>query len=120
MNSIVQGRSVLDIPLFHKTYDLYKILYKYQARIPKSQRYTLWQECENTTLSILKTIIRVGYSQQEARAELLQNLSSQVDLMKVFIRLSKDVGIIDPSQYLELERMLQEIGKMVGGWLKVV
>jgi hypothetical protein len=120
MDSIVQGRSVLDIPLFHKTCDLYKLLYRYQLRIPKNQRYTLWQQSENETLVLLKTIMQVGYSKPQERKELLHAVSSQVDLLKVFIRLSKDLMIIDLKQYLELEKILQEIGRMVGGWLKVV
>lgn len=52
-------RSVLDIPIFHKVYELYKLLYSYHCRVPKSQRYTLWQKCENTTLLLLEALIGV-------------------------------------------------------------
>jgi hypothetical protein len=51
------GRPVLDIPIFHKIYDLYKLLHSYNPRIPKAERYTLWQKCENTALVLLETLI---------------------------------------------------------------
>src|SRR5271154_1971958 len=54
---MAQARSILDIPIFHKIYDLYKLLDSYQNRIPKSQRYTLWQKCENTTLELLEALL---------------------------------------------------------------
>ena len=41
-------------------------------------------------------------------------------LLKVLIRLAHDTRTIDQPQYLELQAILQEIGKMVGGWIKFV
>ena len=61
---MTQGRSVLDIPIFHKVYDLYKLLHSYHNRIPKSERYTLWQKCENTTLALLEALIETGHQQR--------------------------------------------------------
>jgi hypothetical protein len=46
-------RSLLDTLLFHRVYDLYKFLHSYREKIPKTQRYTLWQRCENVSLSLL-------------------------------------------------------------------
>ena len=91
----MQKRSVMDIPLFHKAYDLYKLLYRYQFRIPKNQRYSLWLKCENTALLLIETILQIGYTYNEDKLKLLQTLSCHVDLLKVFIRLSYEIRIID-------------------------
>lgn len=115
-----QARSVLDIPIFHKIYELYKLLYSYQNRIPKSARYTLWQNCENTTLALLESLIETGHRKGEERIRFLYILSNKLDLLKVFIRLAKDTRVIDDKQYLEIQTIIQEIGKMVGGWIKSV
>lgn len=115
-----QIRSVLDVPVFHKIYDLYKLLHNYHVCIPKSQRYTLWQKCENTALALLEALIETGHRKGEARIESLYTISNKLDLLKVLIRLAKDTRAIDNPQYLEIQVILQEIGKMIGGWIKSV
>lgn len=113
-------RSVLDIPIFQKIYDPYKLLHSYQSRIPKSARYTIWQKCENTTLALLESLIETGHRKGADRAESLYIISNKLDLLKVLIRLSKETRTIDDRQYLEIQAIIQEIGKMIGGWIKSV
>jgi hypothetical protein len=115
-----QIRPVLDIPIFHKIYDLYKLLHTYQLRIPKSDRYTLWAKCENTTLALLESLIETSHLKGEERIKVLYIMSNRLDLLKVMIRLAKDTRAIDNPQYLEIQTFIQEIGKMIGGWIKSV
>lgn len=117
---MTQPRSVLDIPIFHKIYDLYKLLHSYHTRIPKSERYTLWQRCENTTLALLETLIETGHRKGEERLNTLYAMSNKLDLLKVLIRLAKDTRTIDNKQYLAIQEILQEVGRMIGGWIKSV
>ena len=113
-----QVRSVLDIPIFHKIYDLNKLLHSYHNRIPKSERYTLWQKCENTALALLEALIETGHRRGDDRIQSLYLISNKLDLLKVLIRLAKETRTIDNQQYLEIQTIIQEIGKMVGGWIK--
>lgn len=115
-----QNRCVLDIPIFHKTYELYKILISYYNKIPKIQRYTLWQKCENSTLAILEALIETSHRKGEERIQLLHAISNKLDLLKVLIRLAKETRAIDNQQYLAIQTSLQEIGRMIGGWIKSV
>jgi 23S rRNA-intervening sequence protein len=117
---MAEKRSVLDIPLFHKVYDFYKLLHSYHEKIPKTQRYTLWQRCENISLSLLEQLISTSHLQGMERVQILHAISHNVDLLKVLIRLAQETSTITPRQYLALQTHLQEIGKMVGGWLKSV
>ncbi|NGX59058.1 MAG: hypothetical protein KR126chlam3_00202 [Chlamydiae bacterium] len=115
-----QPRPVLDIPIFHRIYDLYKLLHSYQTQIPKSERYTLWQKCENTTLALLEALIETSHQKGEDRAQTLYIISNKLDLLKVLIRLAKDTRTIDKPQYLEIQTVIQEVGRMIGGWIKSV
>ncbi len=117
---MTQVRPVLDIPIFHKVYDLYKLLHSYHNRIPKSQRYTLWQKCENTTLELLEALIETSHQKGEDRLRSLYNLSNKLDLLKVLIRLAKETRTIDAKQYLAIQENIQETGRMIGGWIKSV
>ena len=115
---MTEARSILDIPIFHKIYALYKLLDAYHSRIPKAKRYTLWQKCENTTLLMLEILIETGDKRGVEREKLLHQISYKLDLLKVLIRLAKETRTITMEQYVELQALLQEIGKMLGGWIK--
>jgi len=48
----------------------------------------------------------------------LQQISIKLDLLKILLRLSKDSQSITDKKYIELETILQEIGRMLGGWIR--
>jgi|GEM_PF-2313160 len=46
-----------DIPIFKKTYELYKEFYGLRNSIARQDRYTIWQRCENIILDILENVL---------------------------------------------------------------
>jgi len=109
-----------DIPIFHKVYDLYKFVHCLQQLIPKSQRYTLWQKCENNILVLLEDVVSIRNVQANKRYPHLLRMSSGVDFLKVLIRLAEETKSINQKNSLQIQSSLQEIGKMIGGWIKFV
>lgn len=107
-----------DIPIIHKTYELFRELHELQKTIPKMERFTLWQSCESTTLQILEGLIRVGYMPQEARVGQLMSVGINIDMLRIFLRLSVDIKAVTQKKSLPLQERLDEIGRMLGGWIK--
>lgn len=83
---------------------------------PKTKRYTLGQKLDNTTLDTLELLFSVPTSKDKNAT--LQQISTKVDLIKVLLRLAKDSQALENNKYLKLESTLQEIGRMLGGWIK--
>jgi four helix bundle protein len=107
-----------DTPIFNQTYELYKEIYRLRSTIPKSDRYAIWQKVENTTLEVLEGIlVAIGLSKNE-KSGILEEASKKLNMLRVFIRLSKDVKAIDNKKYTTLQEKLDEIGRMLGGWIK--
>ncbi len=73
---------------------------------------------ENLVLEMLELILLAITKQKPSRILILNKVSTKANLLKILIRLAKDVKAINLKQYLALEGRLQEIGKMTGGWLK--
>ena len=115
-----EPRHVLDIPIFHKVYELYKLLHSYHHFIPKSQRYTLWQKCENATLMLLEVLIETSHQHGPDRLQSLYYISNKLDFFKVLIRLAKETHTVDLKQYVAIQEIIQEVGRMLGGWIKSV
>ncbi|HEY4694840.1 MAG TPA: diversity-generating retroelement protein Avd [Candidatus Nanoarchaeia archaeon] len=106
-----------DVPIFQKLYDFYKELYLTQLKFPKAHKYTLGQTLGNNSLELFELLFLAGRRQDE-RLELLEKADAKLESLKTLLRLAKDTQCIDNNKYLHLESFLQEIGKMLGGWIR--
>ena len=50
----------------------------------------------------------------------LISASHNLNLLRILIRLAKDTKIIDFKRYESLQNNIDEIGRMLGGWIKQV
>lgn len=62
----------------------------------------------------------VAYTPLTSRREKVLLVSSSVDMLRIFIRLAADTKVIDKKLYLSLQEQIDEIGRMLGGWLKTL
>ncbi len=83
---------------------------------PKTKCYTLGQKLDNLTLEIFELLFSIPTANNKAAT--LQQISIKLDLLKILLRLSKDCLALRDKKYLELQAILQEIGKMLGGWIR--
>jgi four helix bundle protein len=109
-----------DIPIFKKSYELYKQLHELRIKVSKQDRHTLWQRLENTALQVLEGILRASSMTKNEKLPVLQKVSNNLNVTRVFIRLAKDTKIIDFVKYEDLQNRVDEIGRMLGGWIKQV
>jgi len=107
-----------DIPIFKKAYDLYKLFYGYHATIPKQDRYTVWQRCENALLDVIEGILLASQQYKSEKLPTLEKVSVKLNLLRVLLRLLKEVKTIDAKKYVALQSPIDEIGRMLGGWIK--
>lgn len=64
----------------------------------------------------LELLLEAGCAYRDEKLALIKKANTKFDTLKLFIRLLRDLNIIDSKKYLELQRQIQEIGKMIGGW----
>lgn len=107
-----------DIPILKKSYELYKTFYGYRNNVLRQDRYTLWQKTENLILEITEDIFLASFMSKSEKLPVLEKMSIKLNGLKVFIRLLKELKILDNSKYLALQEAIDEIGRMLGGWIK--
>ena len=105
-----------DIPIIKNLYELYKIFYSYSVSFPKKDKYTLSAKCEMYIIVTLELLLEASCAYREEKLKLIKKANIKFDALKLFIRLLKDLDIIDDKKYFELQKRIQEIGKMLGGW----
>lgn len=106
----------LDIPIFAKLYDFYRNLSARIPSFPKTKRYTLGQRLDDITLDIFELLIAVPNAKD--KVETLSQISIKLDLLKILLRFAKDGQALKDKNYIELQATLQEVGKMLGGWIR--
>ncbi|MFH1971645.1 MAG: four helix bundle protein [Patescibacteria group bacterium] len=112
----IQNKQNSDIPIIVRLYDFYKSLSLVITSFPKIKRYTLGQKLDNVTLEIFEIVFSIPQSKE--KIILLKKISVKLDLLKILLRLSKDTNAMNNKKYIELQSILQEICKMIGGWIR--
>jgi hypothetical protein len=81
-------------------------------------RYTLWQKCENLLIDIIEEILMASQQSKAEKMPTLEKASVKLNFLRICIRLMKDLKAIDTKKYIIIEANLDEIGRMLGGWIK--
>ncbi len=101
-------------------HEFYKIIYRIRDKIPKQARFGIWNRIETLCLEVLEKVIEAAFAPKSEKAEPLKLARVKIEILKRVIRLTRELDIIEDSHYLNLEMRLQEISKMLAGWLKFV
>ena len=105
-------------PIFTRTYDLLRWLIPMTVKFPRQQRFVLAEALQRTALDFQERLIEANMSVQP-----LPVLSqADVSLMKLrfYLRLCRDLELMDLGQYEHVSRMVSEVGRLLGGWKKSV
>ncbi len=105
-----------DLKVFHKIYEFLKWIHALLNRFPKSEKYTMAQKIENTALNVLEGIIQSNNDFDKTAS--LKKTIVELDKLRIFFRMSKDLQFISFEQYENGARQIDEIGRMLGGMLK--
>ena len=105
-----------DLKLFHKWYEFMKWLHSLLNKFPKSEKYTMAQKIENISMNVLEGIIQSNNDFD--KTDSIKKTIVELDKLRVFFRMSKDLNFISFNQYEFGVKQIDEIGRMLGGWLK--
>src|SRR4029077_19526771 len=88
------------------------------ADFPKSQRFTFGQRLDNLSLDCLQQVVRAIYSPGKQRSGHLSELNLKLEELRVLWRLVQQRGWVSQRQLLYVGGVLDELGRMAGGWMK--
>jgi hypothetical protein len=67
---------------------------------------------------MLEYLILASKKDDEQRINLLEKLDRELIKEKILVRLSNRVKAMSDSSYIDIEKRIIEMGKMIGGWIK--
>lgn len=107
-----------DIPILKKSHDLYRTFNEYRRLVPKQDRFTIYERSENAILDMVECILEAGYSKSRDKVVILERASIKLNLIRFFVRLMKETRSLDTKKYTTLQSHIDEIGRMLGGWIR--
>lgn len=107
-----------DFKILQKTYDM--ILYGNVClkQFPKHEKHVMAADIRKTMSEITHLIIRANKKYHKKTT--LQEIDIELDWLRMQIRLAADpkVRYLPLRKYENWSKMLNEIGRMLGGWIK--
>jgi len=107
---------VQELIIFKKAYDFSKWLLQHTNKFPKSHRFSVAVRLENGILNFLRQITVANHRKQ--KLPLLRAADEELLSLRIFLRLSHDLRFISTLSYEYAIKQLEEVGKMLGGWIK--
>ena len=85
-------------------------------RFPRSQKFALGDRIQSTALDVLERIIEATYTRARGKALSAANLG--IEKLRILFRLAADLKVVDLRRYEFAARSLDEVGRLIGGWLR--
>jgi hypothetical protein len=105
-------------PVYSAMVDLIGWTLDRTASLPRSQRFTFGARVDRLTLDCLELIVEAIHAPPRDKSAPLRTLNLNLEKLRVFWRLICDRTWISERQLLFVSERLEEIGRMVGGWIK--
>jgi len=88
-------------------------------KVNRVDRNTIGTKIDDIFLSLLELILRACFAFDKfEKLSLVSNAIAKNDLLKFFLQISWEHKIVDHKQYAALILLLDEVGRMLGGWKK--
>jgi hypothetical protein len=105
-----------ELPVIAKAYELARELTRRTRKFPRDLRFVLGDRLLATGYDILDTLLEAKYS--HGKRTLLERANLLLERLRFQTRLCQEETLISVRQYEYLAALIQETGKMVGGWRK--
>jgi hypothetical protein len=104
-----------ELTVVTKAYDLVLWSCHHTAKFPRSHRFVLGERIERNLYDLLESLIKARYTRE--RQPLLRQANLTLEVLRFQVRLAKDLSCLKVNSYGFAARAIDEIGRLVGGWL---
>ncbi len=105
-----------ELPIFTRWMQFLEWLLPATEKFPKRVRFTFSDRINNLALDIVEDLVDARYSRN--KQSILRRINLRLEKLRVLLRLSHTLKYLPHQSYEHAARALNEIGRMLGGWIK--
>jgi len=104
------------LPVYKSSYDLLVHIFKYSKHFTKEYKYTIGESLKKETVEMIANIYRAN--SRKEKSELIQNARENVEVIRLYLRLIKDLQQINIRTFVSLNEMIESVSKQLTAWKK--
>ncbi len=108
----------IEMPILSQLLVLYESVHTLVFSFPKYERYSLGEKMQETILSAMELAVIANGSNKYEKEKILLRANAKIELLKVLVRIALNCKMLETRHYIETQRRIQEIGKMIQGWIR--
>jgi len=118
--SVAQGQGARpeELTVITKAYDLMREMTRRVAKLPRDYKFVLGDRILSNVYELFDTLIEAKFTPD--KLPLLDRANLRLERMRFQVRLAHDEKLISASQYEVAARLIDEVGRLVGGWRRAV
>lgn len=91
-------------------------IFQFTRDFNKEYKYTVGESLKKETIELLTLIYRANSKYQ--KAEILQTAREQIEVIRLLIRLMKDMKQISLGKFVKINVVVENVSKQLTGWQK--
>jgi phosphoserine phosphatase len=105
--------------IFARTFDLLEWLLPKSERFPRAYRSTVTQRLMDAALDLQESLASAEAWHGRMRVSALREADAALARLRIYLRLAHRWRWLSDGQYAHAGGMVGEIGRLLGGWLRV-
>ena len=107
-----------NLPIMQICLAAYKQWHIFHNQFPRLSKFSLGFKIDNLFNELLEAVYSAGYAKPEYKLLFVTKASTKLDLLKFYIQVAWELKCLNHKKFASLSQPLNEIGKMMCGWLK--
>lgn len=108
-----------EMPIFVRTFDFLQWILQVSNHLPRAYRHSFTQRLLEAAFDMRERLEEANARKEQARMERLERANEALLKVRLYLRLAARLNWLTGGQYQHGASMLVEIGKLLGGWMKV-
>lgn len=105
-----------NLPVYRTTYDFLIQTFGIVKEFPKEYKYTLGDKIKNETVELIANVYRANT--QKEKGDIIQRARENTEILRLYIRLTKDLHMIGLEKFIALNLSIESISKQLSAWQK--
>ncbi len=93
-------------------------IFKLIKWFPKDYKYSLGDTIKNETIELISNIYKANL--QKDKKDMLSIARENIELVRLYIRICKDLKVINIQKFIEINLLIESISKQLYAWMKSI
>lgn len=108
-----------NLPVYKASYDLIMAIFSVIKEFPREYKYSIWDNIKNKMFQLVEQIY-LANSSFENRKENIDFARKNLEILRLYLRICKDLQIISLTKYINIIESTENISKQLFAWQKSI